>query len=197
MSKSPLFAISLATAAFVVGGAAWMLSGDESVETAASVVDLPEARTGPRVMALTPHERRLKGRLEASKRKIEEYRKQGKVLENGTIVVPDVDGSPLYIHPKLIEGVGRYGEPLYAMARYKRRAGVPVNHKIEAKMPANMQPKMVDLRDKKILTFGTKPGEDDGPSLSGDGADGGGGGPKGGKGAPTGGQEGANQGGDG
>lgn len=189
MSKSPLSALVLLGVAGLIGSIAWMIASDDMGATEARVVDLPAAGGGPRVMALTPHERRLQGRLEGAKRELEEYKKRGKVLDNGTIVVPDVDGSPLYIHPKLIEGKGRYGEPLYATAKYKRRAAVPLRE-LKSAVPDKLKSKVADVRDSAKIGFQKKPSAHDGadgdgpvgPSLSGDTGEGEGGGGKGGKG---------------
>ena len=123
MSKSPLSALVLVGVAGVVGVVSWLVASDDPITGEAHVVNLPSATegSGPRVMALTPHERRMQGRIEGAKRQIEKYKKEGRVLDNGAIVVPDVDGTPLYIHPEIVEGKGRYGEPLYAMGTYKKR----------------------------------------------------------------------------
>lgn len=185
MSKSPVSALVLVGVAALVAAFAWMMSTDAPIESEARVVDLPEVSTGPTVMALTPHERRLQGRLEGAQREIEEYKKQGKVLENGAIVVPDVDGSPLYIHPKLIEGKGRYGEPLYATAKYKRRAAMPLRE-LKTNIPDKAKPKLADARGKLKLGFEKKPGSEN-DRAGGAGADdgsgsGSGNGTKGGKG---------------
>jgi hypothetical protein len=177
VSKSPLSALILVGVAGVVGAFAWMALSDEAIESEASVVQMPSAtdRSGPKVMALTPHERRLQGRLEGAKREIEKYKEEGRVLESGTIVVPDVDGSPLYIHPELIKGKGRYGEPLYAMAKYKKRPALPLTTPKNL-LPAKNQPKVAKAK-KGTLTFGTKPTADGetgvGNTSAGGGAEGG------------------------
>lgn len=162
MKNSPLAALLLVVMAGVIGGLTWMLSGDDPIESDAKTVDVPEVSPNTvEVVAMTPRERMLKGRLEAELREIERYRKQGVTMPNGQIKVTDVDGEPLYIHPKLVEGVGRYGEPLYATVKYKRRAAVPVRKEIKSLLPEKARPTLMDARDKKILTLGTKPGEED------------------------------------
>jgi hypothetical protein len=148
VSKSPLSALVLVGVAGVVGAVAWMASADESMANEADVVGLPSATaaSGPRVMALTPHERRLQGRLDGARRQLERYKKEGTVLPSGAIVVPDVDGTPLYIHPELVEGKGRYGEPLYAMGTYKKRAALPVRAQNRNLLPEKNQPKLARAR---------------------------------------------------
>lgn len=150
-------AVVLLGVAGLVGAVAWFASGDDALET--TPVDTQQTTLAPaRVMDLTPWEKRKKGRLEAGRREIEAYKRKGKVLENGTIKVPDVDGSPLYVHPELIEGTGRYGEPLYAMARYKRRAAVPIRKEVRSALPEAAMPKVKRLpKGETPLTFGEKP----------------------------------------
>ena len=195
MKNSPLAALLLIGVAVLVGGMAWALSGDDALATDPKVVIAPQVnKRTVEVVAMTPRERLRQGRLEAARRELDEYKRTGTVLPNGEIKVADVDGSPLYIHPELVEGVGRYGEPLYAMAKYKRRAPVPLYKEIKSKAKEKFAPKIVDGRGKKLLKFGTKPSEeDDGSGGGGDesgagtGASAGGGGAGGGGGKPSGG----------
>jgi len=193
VKNSPLAAFLLIGVAVLVGGMAWALSGGDALTTDPNVVIAPQvSKRTVEVVAMTPRERLRQGRLEAARRELEEYKRTGTVLPNGEIKVADVDGSPLYIHPELIEGVGRYGEPLYAMAKYKRRAPVPLYKEIKSRAKAKFEPKIVDARDKKLLKFGTKPSEEEDDSGGGDsgggtGASAGGGGSGGGGGKPSGG----------
>ncbi|RKY21952.1 MAG: hypothetical protein DRQ55_02705 [Planctomycetota bacterium] len=166
MSNSPLSALVLIGVAGVVGTFAWMAGTDDVVLTEADVVTLAPATAtiGPRVMALTPHERRLQGRLEGARRQLERYKREGTVLPSGAIVVPDVDGTPLFIHPELVEGKGRYGEPLFAMANYKKRAALPLRKKMRSLLPEKNQPKMA--RAKQKLSFSKRPSNSDGGGAS-------------------------------
>jgi uncharacterized membrane protein YgcG len=174
-----LAAFVLIAVAVLVGGMAWALSGNEPLENDPDVVIAPMVKKrSVEVLAMTPRERVRENRLKAARRKLENYKKTGEVLPNGEIKVTDVDGSPLYIHPKLIEGVGRYGEPLYATVKYKRRAAVPLRKEIKSMVPLKDSPKVIDARHENILTFGTKPSEQD----EGGGGMGGGMGAGGGKG---------------
>ena len=175
MKNSPLAAFLLIGVALLVGGMAWALSGGDALDTDPKVVIAPQvSKRTVEVVAMTPRERLRQGRLEAAERELEEYKRTGTVLPNGEIKVADVDGSPLYIHPELIEGVGRYGEPLYAMAKYKRRAPVPLYKEIKSKAKGKFEPNVVDARGKKLLKFGTKPSEED-DSSGDDGGESGGG----------------------
>ena len=175
MKNSPLAAFLLIGVALLVGGMAWALSGGDALDTDPKVVIAPQvSKRTVEVVAMTPRARLRQGRLEAANRELAEYKRTGTVLPNGEIKVADVDGSPLYIHPVLIEGVGRYGEPLYAMAKYKRRAPVPLYKEIKSKAKSKFTPKVVDPRGKKLLKFGTKPSEEDDSSGDGGGESGGG-----------------------
>jgi len=175
VKNSPLAAFLLIGVALLVGGMAWALSGGDALDTDPKVVIAPQvSKRTVEVVAMTPRERLRQGRLEAAERELEEYKRTGTVLPNGEIKVADVDGSPLYIHPELIEGVGRYGEPLYAMAKYKRRAPVPLYKEIKSKAKGKFEPNVVDARGKKLLKFGTKPSEED-DSSGDDGGESGGG----------------------
>jgi hypothetical protein len=179
VKNSPLAAFLLIGVAVLVGGVAWALSGDAPLASDPKVVIAPDvSRRTTNVVAMTPRDRMKKGRLESARRELAEYKRTGITLPNGEIKVADVDGSPLYIHPVLIEGVGRYGEPIYAMAKYKRKAAVPLLTDIKSKADSKFNPSIVDGRGKKLLNFGTKPSEDEeskgaGSSGSGDGSGGG------------------------
>lgn len=156
MKNTPLSALVLLAAAGLVGAVAFFALGDDPQQPESKVVQVTTVSETPKVMNLTPHEQRKQERLEATKRQIEEYKKIGKVLPNGEIKVPDVDGSPLYIHPELIEGVGRYGEPIYALAKYKRRAAVPLRQTIRSRVKnEEAQPKLKKV-DGTVLTLGKK-----------------------------------------
>jgi uncharacterized membrane protein YgcG len=163
-------ALVLIGVAAVVGGVAWALSDDGSIENDPMVVIAPEVnKRSVEVVAMTPRERVRQNRLKKARRELENYKKTGEVLPNGEIKTVDVDGSPLYIHPELIEGIGRYGEPLYATVKYKRRAAVPLRKEIKSMAPAKFMPKILDVRDQDILTFGTKPSEQDDDKGGGNG----------------------------
>lgn len=168
MTSSPLSALVLLGVATLVGAFAFLSSGDGPADSEARVVDLPPVQ-GPEVMSLTPHEKRISSRLEGARREIEEARKRGTVNDRGVIVVPDVDGTPLYIHPELIEAKGRYGEPLYLTAKYKRRAAAPLRE-LKQRVPEHLTPKFKDLRDEVIVGFGDKPSQAGGAKAAG-GAD--------------------------
>lgn len=156
MKNTPVSALVMIGAAGLIGWVAWSMTGSDPIDVT-SPVDVSAHRATPRVMALTPHEKRLKGRIEGARRQLEEFKAMGEVLPNGEIKVPDVDGSPLYIHPELFEGVGRYGEPLYAMAKYKRRAAVPLRELQSTPKDSKAQPKLMDMRANSPLKFGSAP----------------------------------------
>lgn len=187
MKNSPVAALVLIGVAAVVCGVAWAVSDDGSIENDPKVVIAPEvSKRSVEVVAMTPRERVRQSRLKAKRRELENYKNTGEVLPNGEIKTVDVDGSPLYIHPELIEGIGRYGEPLYATVKYKRRAAVPLRKEIKSMAPAKFMPKILDVRHEDILTFGTKPSEEDDDKGGGNG---------GSKGAGTGGGKGGGTGG--
>ena len=135
-------------------------------------------------MALTPHEQRKAKRLEAAKRKIEDFKRRGEVLPNGEIKLKDLDGTPFYVHPELIEGVGRYGEPTFALVEYKRRTAGPVLEMDSrvVNMDAASQPKLKHAPGRTVMSLGEPPGSSQGISTSGgDGSGGDGKGKQGGK----------------
>ncbi|MCB9899173.1 MAG: hypothetical protein H6825_14305 [Planctomycetes bacterium] len=158
MKSSPLSALIMIGVTGLAGTVAWMVWGDRAPIEQQPVLSEVVTPAQPEVMALTPWEQRKKGRLEGAKREIERYKQEGKVLDNGAIKVKDVDGSALYIHPELIEGTGRFGEPLYVMAKYKRRAPVPLReYRGGPKNPAN-QPKLgVIPKGQNLFTKPEKP----------------------------------------
>jgi hypothetical protein len=177
VKNSPLSAFVLLGAATLIGGVAWFAIDDERIPTEVQVVTAVPEASGPRVTNLTPFEARKKGRLEAARREIEEYKKVGKILDNGAIKVMDDDGTPLYVHPDLIEGVGRYGEPLYAMAKYKRRPGVPLRDASQMPRPKaeSAQPQVGRVKPgKSPINFGKKPDDERQPASAGGGTDSGG-----------------------
>jgi hypothetical protein len=125
VKNSPLSAVVLFGIAGLIGGVAYMATGDARIEDDPAVVSAPAHKT-PKVMQITPHERKVAQNLVDARKEIEEYKRTGKVLKNGAIKVLDKGGTPMLVHPELIEGVGRYGEPLYMKAFYKKKAAVPL-----------------------------------------------------------------------
>ena len=125
MKISPLSALVLFGLAGLVGGITWIATsqGDDSVDPAK--VPEPTVST-PRVVPVSPYERKLAQRLERAKRKLEKYKEEGTVLPNGEIKTKDENGTPLWVHPELVEGVGRFGEPFYMYATYKKRPAAPL-----------------------------------------------------------------------
>ena len=87
------------------------------------------------------------------------------------------------MHPKLVEGVGRYGEPIYAMAKYKRRPAPPLS---ERKTPSaeDAGARLGKLQPAgSVLTLGKKK-KDEGPEGAGSGSEDAGGGAGAGSGGP-------------
>ena len=124
MKNAPLSALVLFGIAGLVGGVTWFATSHERIEGEAMAVE-PSAVATPKVIQVTPKEKKLKWRLEQAQKKLDQYKKDGVTLESGVIKTRDPDGSALYVYPELVEGVDRYGEPKFLMATYKRRDPVP------------------------------------------------------------------------
>ncbi|MDG2149070.1 MAG: hypothetical protein P8N09_06060 [Planctomycetota bacterium] len=156
MKNSPLSAVVLFGIAGLIGGVAYMATGDSRIEADPAVVAAPVQKT-PKVMQITPHERKLAKNLADAREELEEYKRTGKVLKNGAIKVIDDGGTPMLVHPELIEGVGRYGEPLYMKATYKKRAAVPLLRDMKTPKNAAAQPTMRKLpKGQTPITLGGK-----------------------------------------
>lgn len=170
MKNSPLSAVVLISIAGLVGGIALVATSDDRIESNPDVVARPAIKT-PTVMEVTPHQRKLERRLEQAEQEIEQYKKTGKVLANGAIKTIDESGTPLYVHPELIEGKGRYGEPLFMMATYKKKAAVPLLSKYKAPKSEKMATMRKLPRGQTPLTMGGKRPETqqmDAPAEGGD-----------------------------
>ncbi len=177
MKNTPLSALVMVGATGLVGTVAWLTWGYRAPIEPAPAVTTSVQPVKPRVMDLTPWERRMKGRLEQAERQIEQYKQEGKVLRSGAIKTKDIDGSPMYVHPELIEGTGRFGEPKYVMAKYKRRAPVPLRELKATPKAPELQPKLAKA-PKGTLNFDEKTDaqkalESSGGVGSGDGDEGG------------------------
>lgn len=189
MKSSSQSALVMLAATGLVGSIAWFALSDRGPIEPSEVALPPVEVASPNVMNLTPYERRLKGRVEAAERKIEDYKQRGEVLDNGTIKVKDVDGSPLYVYPELLEGTGRFGEPKYLLATFKRRAPVPLRELRATPKREDLKPKLlVPSKPIKLKTDempdSLKALQSGGSGEDGDGESGGGGNKEGKKGAP-------------
>ncbi|MBM3984416.1 MAG: hypothetical protein FJ296_01805 [Planctomycetes bacterium] len=163
-------AFVLVALALVVGGLA-LSAGGEPDEAVASVLTAGAAPAKPSFESLSPHELRKKGRLEETRRELEQVRKVGKEVAPNVYRIKDESGDPTYFYGDLIEGVGRNGEPLFMTAQFKRLPAVPVRE--APKLPAKLTPKV--KLDGSVPVKGAKDksnagGEDDG---KGDGKSGG------------------------
>jgi len=157
VKNSPLSALVLFGIAGLVGGVTWIAVGNDRIESEPARLQQTTAHA-PTVVPVTPREKKLAKLLEHSKAQLERYREEGTVLPNGEIKVMDASGTPMWVHPELIEGVGRFGEPLYAMATYKKRPAVPLI--AEAKHPSSeaANAKLRTLpKGKSALSLGKKP----------------------------------------
>jgi hypothetical protein len=185
LKNSPLSAFVLIGIAGLVGGVTYLASGDERIEADPEVVARPVLKT-PKVMVVTPHEQKKARLMAEAQEELEEYKRTGKILPNGAIKPLDANGTPLYVHPELIEGVGRYGEPLFMMATYKKKAAVPLLRDMKRPKAENVATMRVLPKGQTPLTLGNKGKGSNGPKGvdapgQDDEDDGGGkGGPKGG-----------------
>ena len=160
MKNSPLSAVVLVGIASVVGGIAYFASGQERIEGEARPVNAPVV-TRPTVVSVTPYEKKLERKMQQAEEKIAAYRKEGRVLPSGDIKVRDVDGKALYIHPEIIEGVGRFGEPFFATVQYKYRGGAPRLNGDNLMLPPKLQPKAVRKPGMTLTTVQTPNGSPD------------------------------------
>ncbi len=191
MKNSPLSALVLIGVAGLVGTVGWFALLDDPIDAEPAEVAAPTAKT-PTVMNVTPRERKLQQRLDDARAQIERYKEIGEVLPNGAIKTVDRNGTELFVHPELIEGVGRYGEPLFMMATYKKKEAVPLLRNLKAPKSENMGKMRKLPPGETVLSLGNKKGRKakrtDQPSAGEGGSDagsgeGGGGGQKSGGGA--------------
>lgn len=124
-NPSSTAAFVLVGLALLVGGFAYLTTGDELVE---EPVDVITKGTGSKVgfVALTPRERKKKSNLEEAKRKLKRIRETGKEVSPGVFRIKDENGTAIYYLDELVEGVGRYGEPLFMAVEWTRRPMVPL-----------------------------------------------------------------------
>lgn len=191
-------------AAIALLGMVWLASGRDDDLGEVDVVDTAALDAGPvSFTPMTPQDRVKQRNLESVQRKIAEAKKVGEVTDGGLIKMTNDDGTSYFISPKLVEGVGRNGEPLYAFVQLAKTAPGPLKRSVGN--PARMK---TPERKNVISRFGSRGGggtEDAGPgagtgagtgtgggSGTGDGgasggAPGGGGGATGGGGGTTGG----------
>jgi len=176
LKNAPLSALVLFGIAGLVGGVVWIAADQERIEGDAASVPTATVST-PTVVQVTPREKKLQWKLEQAQRKLDKYKKDGVVLPNGAIRVKDVDGSPLYVYPELVEGVDRYGEPKFLMATYKRRDPVPfVKEPRQAPKNARAHIKRapkgtVKFAEKPTPGAGANTGDDEGEAGSGKSSD--------------------------
>jgi len=111
--------------ALLVGGFAYLTSGDDAQDKPSDVITQgSSAKVG--FTALTPREQRKKSNLEEAKRKLKRVKEQGKEVMPGVYRMKEENGEPIYYLSELVEGVGRNGEPLYMAVEFKRRPMVPL-----------------------------------------------------------------------
>ncbi len=173
MKNSPISALVMFGIAALVGGVAWMAAGQESVEPDVAPMIPPTVKT-PKVMSVTPKEAKMARIMEENLEKIEEYKRNGRVLDNGAIKTVDESGTPLYVHPELIEGVGRFGEPLWMMATYKKKNAVPLLRNRKAPKADKVATMRRLPKGQTALTLGKKGRPTKGLDAPNDGEQGGG-----------------------
>lgn len=127
-----------ATLMLVIGGLVFGLAFwlDQDQETGPVTPLASEPGAIDVIVKVTPIERRRQEKYEEAKERLAEFREVGEKTEMGTIKVPDVDGKFYHVKDKLVEGKGRYGEPLYGIAKYRRRGFQPIverKHKSKVK----------------------------------------------------------------
>lgn len=160
-NPSMLAATALIGLALVVGVFAY-LSTAPADGIDAPVVAKPNLTQRVEFKDLSPWEQRKKANLEDAQRYLHQVKQEGKEVEGGLIRIRDTDGSPLYVYPELVEGVGANGEPLYMLAKVKRKAAVPL---VERKaVPEKFAPTVKGAG--KSLSF-TKPNSEDNGSEGG------------------------------
>ncbi|GJM20177.1 MAG: hypothetical protein DHS20C15_00920 [Planctomycetota bacterium] len=123
MKNPALPAVVLLVLGGVVFGIAYWLDGSGS-DGPVEPLNVPESVDT--IVPSTPMEIRRAEKLEKAKEDLAHYREIGELTEHGVIKVPDVDGKHYFVKNKIVEGVGRYGEPIYAIAKYKPRPLVPL-----------------------------------------------------------------------
>jgi len=134
----------------VFGVAYWLDGGEAQGEL--STLDVPETDV---IVPSTPLELRRVEKLEEARDQLAHYREIGTLTDHGAIKVPDVDGKWYFVKNKIVEGVGRYGEPIYGIAKYKPRPLVPL-----VKRKGQQNEKFLRATDKqaeKILGTGFAP----------------------------------------
>ncbi len=161
-------AFVLVALALVVGGLA-LSAGGEADEAGASVLTAGTAPAKASFESLSPHELRKKGRLEETRRELEQIRKVGKEVAPNVYKIKDESGDPTYFYGELIEGVGRNGEPLFMTAQFKRLPAVPLRE--APKLPAKVTPKLskdpVPVKGAKDKTKPADEGDGQGDGKSG------------------------------
>ncbi|MHC4845384.1 MAG: hypothetical protein ACYTCU_04390 [Planctomycetota bacterium] len=124
-NPSTTAAFVLVGLALLVGGFAYLTTGDEAQDKPSDVITQGStAKVG--FTALTPREQRKKSNLEEAKRKLKRIRETGKEVMPGVYRMKEENGEPIYYLSELVEGVGRNGEPMYMAVEFKRRPMVPL-----------------------------------------------------------------------
>lgn len=123
MKNPALPALLLLVLGGAVFGVAYWLDGGESQGELATLT-VPEGEDI--IVPSTPLEVRRVEKLEDARDQLAHYREIGELTDHGAIKVPDVDGRWYFVKNKIVEGVGRFGEPIYGIAKYKPRPLVPL-----------------------------------------------------------------------
>lgn len=171
-NPSTTAAIVLVGLALLVGGFAYLTTGDDVLDQPSDVLTKGTAsQVG--FTTLTPREQRKKSNLEEAKRKLKRIREQGKEVMPGVYRMKEENGEPTYYLSELVEGVGRNGEPLYMAVEYKRRPMVPLMEPktLKGKAAPNVRPGVQDVIQPlqphgaaKTASGSTSGGAGDGPS---------------------------------
>lgn len=127
-------------------GMVWLGSGSDGEVGSVETVPTRAADAGPvSFTPMTPQDLVKKRNLEAVQRKIAEAREKGEELPGGLIKVTEDDGSSYLVSPKLVEGVGRNGEPLYAFVQLAKTAPGPLQRPKGSQRHRMKTPKRADV----------------------------------------------------
>jgi len=150
--------------AFLVGGATWLLSGSDADN--GPVAQMPASAPSNEVgfVAVSPKEQRKAANLERTQREFQRIKEIGREVGPDLYAIPDATGEDVFYSTKLVKGVGRNGEPIYATSIAQRERPSPLVDPKQYLLPE--PPKFKKKPMKGVLKTGKKGGEGKGDGSS-------------------------------